>query len=125
MTEDLNKGLEKCPFCAAGETIIHENKGVWLGTKGYAEALSFEVQHWCEQFGGMSSRILSFVGKTKEDAIARWNTRAVTAREEKLIAALKNAHDELEYDPGNGVAVKDDIAQALKELGITEERKDD
>lgn len=116
MTEDLNKGLLPCPFCG-GEAILqteedHHGGFHSLGCKtlNCAGVLTFY---------SVESAEFPVAG-----TIRTWNTRAVTAREEKLIAALKNAHDELEYDYGNGVMVKDDIAQALKELGITEERKD-
>lgn len=67
--------LLKCPFCSGGETIIHENKGTWNGTKGYGEPISVEVRHWCEEFEGMTSRMLAFVGKDRESAIRRWNKR--------------------------------------------------
>lgn len=70
-----DKELLPCPFCGGGETIIHENKGVWGGANSSSEPISVEVKHWCEEFEGMKSRLLSFVGKDRTTAIARWNKR--------------------------------------------------
>lgn len=46
--------LKPCPFCGAGESLIHENKGTWCGTY-YAEPVSFEVRHWCDGVEGNPS----------------------------------------------------------------------
>lgn len=66
--------LKPCPFCGAGETLIHEYKSIWSGMKEQT-LISASVQHWCAEFDGMSSRRLEFIGKDKEHAIKRWNTR--------------------------------------------------
>lgn len=87
--------LKECPFCRAGETIIHENKGAWGGTKGYGEPISVEVRHWCEKREGQpASRMLAFVGRDRDSSIAAWNTRAELPAPETLdkpgtIEALK------------------------------------
>ena len=74
---EITKELKPCPFCRAGTTRLHENLGIWQGTKGYGEPISVEVQHWCEKIEGQPSpRLLSFVGRDKESAIKAWNTRA-------------------------------------------------
>ena len=71
----MNVELKPCPFCGGGETILHENKGQWLGTR-YGEPRSYEVQHWCDELGlKPGTRMLSFVGRDKETAIKRWNHR--------------------------------------------------
>ncbi len=87
----MESKLLPCPFCIAGETIIYENKGVWGGMSDSREPISVEVQHWCEAFEGMTSRRLSFVGRDKEAAIKRWNTRAPDPTVKALVDALENA----------------------------------
>lgn len=73
--ESENIQLKPCPFCGGGETNIHDNLGTWQGMK-YGESISFEVRHWCSEIQGQPhSRMLSLVGRDKESAIKRWNTR--------------------------------------------------
>ena len=72
MTEPTE--LLPCPFCGAGESQIHVNKGTWNG-HGYGEPVSVEVRHWCADVPGQPSRMISRAGRDEESAIAAWNTR--------------------------------------------------
>ena len=63
--------LSPCPFCKAGETRIDEQT-YWTGMR--SQILSVSVKHWCPK-----SPLTSFIemkAKTKEEAVALWNTRA-------------------------------------------------
>lgn len=73
MTEPTE--LMPCPFCGAGESQIHVNKGTWNG-RGYGEPVSVEVRHWCADVPGQPSRMISRAGRDTASAIAAWNTRA-------------------------------------------------
>lgn len=72
MTEPTE--LLPCPFCGAGESQIHVNKGTWNG-RGYGEPVSVEVRHWCADVPGQPSRMISRAGRDEASAIAAWNTR--------------------------------------------------
>lgn len=73
----VDEKLLPCPFCGSGETMLHYNTGVWRGVEGYGEPISVEVRHWCADVeGNPKSRLLALVGRDKETAIAKWNTRA-------------------------------------------------
>lgn len=72
MTEPTE--LMPCPFCGAGESQIHANKGTWNG-RGYGEPVSVEVRHWCTDVPGQPSRMISRAGRDEASAIAAWNTR--------------------------------------------------
>lgn len=67
--------LDPCPFCGAGETHIHPNKGVWTGM-GFSETISVEVRHWCPPEPGQPSRGIVRIGRDEVSAIAAWNRRA-------------------------------------------------
>lgn len=68
--------LLPCPFCGAGETTIHENKGTWRGVHGYGPPVSVEIRHWCEPVEGQPMRGgITFVGRDMEGAVAKWNRR--------------------------------------------------
>ena len=69
--------LLPCPFCGAGESQIHVNKGTWNG-RGYGEPVSVEVRHWCADVPGQPSRMISRAGRDEASAIAAWNTRTTT-----------------------------------------------
>ena len=75
MTEPTE--LLLCPFCGAGESQIHVNKGTWNG-RGYGEPVSVEVRHWCADVPGQPSRMISRAGRDEASAIAAWNTRTTT-----------------------------------------------
>lgn len=66
--------LKCCPFCGAGETHIHINKGVWNGNS-YGDPVSVEVRHWCPTTDGQLSRMLVAAGRDEASAIAAWNRR--------------------------------------------------
>lgn len=69
--------LKPCPFCGAGETYIHENRGTWRGMDGYGEPISVEIRHHCTMERGQPSpRMLAVVGRDRASAVARWNRRA-------------------------------------------------
>ncbi|NOV22892.1 hypothetical protein E5S69_04990 [Cupriavidus necator] len=67
--------LLPCPFCGAGETVLHVNKGTWNG-QGYGEPVSIEIRHWCPQEPGQPSRPILRIGRDEASAIAAWNRRA-------------------------------------------------
>ena len=81
--------LDRCPFCGAGETHIHPNKGVWSGG-GFSEIISVEVRHWCPPEPGQPSRGIIRVGRDEASAIAAWNCRAsIAASQPVALAASK------------------------------------
>lgn len=67
--------LAPCPFCGAGQTVIHVNRGTWTGM-GWSEPVSVEVRHWCAEVPGQPSRLIARVGRDEKAAIAAWNRRA-------------------------------------------------
>lgn len=73
MTEPTD-ALLPCPFCGAGQTYIHVNKGPWNG-RGYGEPVSVEVRHWCADIPGQLSRMIAVAGRDESSAIAAWNRR--------------------------------------------------
>lgn len=73
----MHEPLKNCPFCGAGESQIHVNKGTWNG-RGYGEPVSVEVRHWCADVPGQPSRMISRAGRDEASAIAAWNTRTTT-----------------------------------------------
>lgn len=75
---DAAQALKPCPFCGAGETMLHVNKGTWNGQR-YGEPVSVEVRHWCEPEDGQPARMVARVGRDEESAIAAWNRRAALA----------------------------------------------
>lgn len=76
----MTQELSSCPFCGAGETVIHVNHGTWTG-RGYGEPVSVEVRHWCKEEPGQPSRAIIRVGRDEGSAIAAWNTRAPASSE--------------------------------------------
>lgn len=62
--------LKPCPFCGVGTTNIRENT-MWMGGTRPSQILSVGIQHWCLD----SSIGFTLYGKTREQAIKRWNTR--------------------------------------------------
>lgn len=72
---DAAQALKPCPFCGAGETMLHVNKGTWNGQR-YGEPVSVEVRHWCEPEEGQPARMVARVGRDEASAIAAWNRRA-------------------------------------------------
>lgn len=74
--------IKPCPFCSSGAFEISENGRIWLGTR-YGDPVSYTLIHWCgnadpEVFleDDRFSEPIKMKGKTREDAIAKWNTRA-------------------------------------------------
>lgn len=96
MTEPTE--LLPCPFCGAGESQIHVNKGTWNGRR-YGEPVSVEVRHWCADVPGQPSRMVSRAGRDEASAIAAWNTRTTTQAQagavpltDAQIRAMLNKH---------------------------------
>ena len=83
MTEPTE--LLPCPFCGAGESQIHVNKGTWNG-RGYGEPVSVEVRHWCADVPGQPSRMISRAGRDEASAIAAWNTRTTPQPTQSVLA---------------------------------------
>ena len=84
MTEPTEP-LKNCPFCGAGESQIHVNKGAWNG-RGYGEPVSVEVRHWCADVPGQPSRMISRAGRDEASAIAAWNTRTTPQPTQSVLA---------------------------------------
>lgn len=100
MSNDTTQGasLAPCPWCGAGETSIHINKGTWTGS-GYGEPVSVEVRHWCEPEAGQPSRMVTRVGRDEASAVAAWNRRApqppavlVPLTDEQIASAWRQWH---------------------------------
>jgi len=71
---DLKFKFLPCPFCGAGETLVQPGSHYWSGMRDIV--LNYEVRHWCEKGDHkISSRPMTFVGETEEEAIKRWNHR--------------------------------------------------
>lgn len=88
MTEPIE--LLPCPFCGAGESQIHVNKGTWNG-RGYGEPVSVEVRHWCADVPGQPSRMISRAGRDEASAIAAWNTRTTTQAQAGAVPSRPNS----------------------------------
>lgn len=69
-----NKAAEllPCPFCGESECRIDENN-YWTGQRN--QLISVEIIHWCNK-GTIDGAVLKIKGRTHEDAVNRWNTRA-------------------------------------------------
>ena len=68
MSEDE---LRRCPFCGGHNTQIKESV-YWTGTRSCI--LDVTVIHWCNREPGEPQSILKIMGKTRKDAISKWNT---------------------------------------------------
>ena len=90
MTEPTE--LMPCPFCGAGESQIHVNKGTWNG-RGYGEPVSVEVRHWCTDVPGQPSRMISRAGRDAASATAAWNTRTPQPTQAQA-GAVPMSHEE-------------------------------
>jgi hypothetical protein len=112
--------LKPCPFCGAGETRIHVNKGTWTGM-GYGEPVSVEVQHWCEKTEGQPERMISRVGRDEPSAVEAWNRRAAAplrdAQQCRCTFAQKTVGDGCE-------ACNPDLAADLKAEQDAQQEKD-
>lgn len=72
MKQPESPELKPCPFCGGGEIRIDESKH-WTGMQHVV--LSVTVRHWCARIEGLPASAVQMVGKTLEDAVARWNRR--------------------------------------------------
>lgn len=75
MSEETDD-LLPCPFCGAGEFRVEESTH-WTGMQSVV--LSVTVRHWCPRPEGQPMSHIALAGKTREDAIARWNRRVGAA----------------------------------------------
>lgn len=73
---DYKKALEPCPFCKEGETQIQENRHSPTMSGGIKEPISVDIIHWCKG-DGLPRRRVNITGRTMQEAIAAWNTRAL------------------------------------------------
>ena len=64
----MSEELRKCPFCHDGETQIRENTH-WTGMSNQIH--SVVVMHWC--IGTPLRSFLQIKGKTREEAVSKWN----------------------------------------------------
>jgi len=71
--KDGESELPPCPFCGAGETKIRETTH-WTGRSN--TVISVHVVHWCPRVEGQPQSIINLAGKTREDAIRAWQSRA-------------------------------------------------
>lgn len=68
--------LKDCPFCAAGETIVSEQR-LSPRMDGKEPALiSVTIRHWCGRFPGVVANHIEIRARDHESAFAAWNQRA-------------------------------------------------
>ncbi len=90
----MHSELSPCPFCDdAGNdgmkeavTTIHENHHSPTMDGKVREPISVDIKHWCSN-RGLPRLLISITGKTREEAISLWNTRAT--KRESLSLSLK------------------------------------
>ena len=121
MTEPTEP-LKNCPFCGAGESQIHVNKGTWNG-RGYGEPVSVEVRHWCADVPGQPSRMISRAGCDEASAIAAWNTRTTPqpTQAQAGAAPLSDAQWQRIADLTDSIltrSVKDEIERVIGIKGV-------
>ena len=110
----MSEHLEPCPFCGAGETNIRETTH-WTGLR--SQVISARVIHWCVREEGRPSSGLDIAGKTREDAVRKWNQRIAAARNAAgVVEALRPLEQALaEYDkPSGGVDELYEIKDAAR-----------
>jgi hypothetical protein len=89
MTDDL----KPCPFCGGGITTIEGGGQTWRGVNGYSDPQFYHLRH----FGKLSETddfprcFVEFRCRTEAEAIAAWNTRALTEQLEAARADAKEA----------------------------------
>jgi hypothetical protein len=98
MTDDL----KPCPFCGGGITTIEGGGQTWRGVNGYSDPQFYHLRH----FGKLSETddfprcFVEFRCRTEAEAIAAWNTRALTEQLEAVLQAAKPLAAMAErYDP--------------------------
>jgi len=84
-----------CPWCGGQPNQIRANGGTWNGgIKPPQPPVSWDVLHWCPRVEGQPSpRTIYRCGKTREDAITAWNTRAAAVETERVVEVLRAACD--------------------------------
>lgn len=84
MQEPESEPLFPCPFCGGGISEICPDARIWTGTV-YGEPIAWSVRHWCAKKSG-PTRIITKGGRTKEEAIARWNESALDKKAKPSLA---------------------------------------
>jgi hypothetical protein len=64
--------LKPCPFCGAGTTQIADSTH-WTGMSSVV--LASTVRHWCDDAEGKPGSFLQVKGKSRQQAIKKWNKR--------------------------------------------------
>lgn len=65
--------LIACPFCG-GEGSELRVSTHWTGQRN--QIISATVTHWCKREAGQPQSVIQVKGKTREDAVRKWNARA-------------------------------------------------
>jgi len=117
MTDDL----KPCPFCGGGITTIEGGGQTWRGVNGYSDPQFYHLRH----FGKLSETddfprcFVEFRCRTEAEAIAAWNTRALTEQLEAARADAKEAEAyaeelEKERDHWQDVAGREGVCMACR-----------
>ncbi len=121
--------LSSCPFCGAGETVIHVNQGTWTG-RGYGEPVSVEVRHWCAEEPGQPSRSIVRAGRDEPSAVAAWNRRAASSEQQAaprvqwwLATIDRYGYPTLTDGAHGGRAGADQAAYLIDALGVGQGKK--
>jgi hypothetical protein len=74
----MTNDLKPCPFCG-GEDIETRDNAYWTGKS--SAILSVTINHWCITEEGHPQNIIQIKGNNRQEAINKWNTRAISADE--------------------------------------------
>jgi len=96
MTSKETEALTRCPFCGELDEInIRENHSTPSMNRTQT-VISCDINHWCAR-EGLPRLSIRVTGRSREEAIAAWNTRAQSHTD---IESLKREFDErFIYDP--------------------------
>ena len=68
------EALDPCPFCGGeGDGLQVKESTHWTGQ--CSQVISATVIHWCKREPGQPQSIIQIKGKTREDAVHKWNSR--------------------------------------------------
>lgn len=65
--------LNPCPFCGDAGEWGDRAQTYWTGMR--SAPLSHSILHWCEKIPGVLHCFMEVRGKTRDEAVAQWNTR--------------------------------------------------